>query len=38
MWLLTPQLLKNSIVTQEKLRLNLHSLSVSVSELSEYGR
>ena len=30
------QLFKNSIDTQEKLRLNLHSLSVS--ELSEYGR
>jgi hypothetical protein len=29
---------KNSIHTQEKLRLNLHSLSVSVSELLEYGR
>ena len=36
--LLTLQLLKNSIDTQEKLRLNLHSLSVSVSELLEYGR
>ena len=32
------QLFKNSIDTQEKLRLNLHSLSVSVSELSEYWR
>jgi hypothetical protein len=32
------QLFKNSINTQEKLRLNLHSLSVSVSELLEYGR
>jgi hypothetical protein len=34
------QLFKNSIDTQEKLRLNLHSLSVSVSvsELVEYGR
>ena len=30
------QLFKNSIDTQEKLRLNLHSLSVS--ELLEYGR
>ena len=30
------QLFKNSINTQEKLRLNLHSLSVS--ELLEYGR
>ena len=38
MWLLTLQLFKNSIDTQWKLRLNLHSLSVSVSELSEYGR
>jgi hypothetical protein len=38
MWLLTLQLFKNSYVTQEKLRLNLHSLSVSVSELLEYGR
>ena len=36
MWLLTFQLFKNSIDTQEKLRLNLHSLSVS--ELLEYGR
>jgi hypothetical protein len=36
MWLLTLQLFKNSINTQEKLRLNLHSLSVS--ELSEYRR
>jgi hypothetical protein len=32
------QLIKNSINTQEKLRLNLHSLSVSASELLEYGR
>ena len=32
------QLFKNSINTQEKLRLNLHSSSVSVSELLEYGR
>jgi hypothetical protein len=32
------QLFKNSIDTQKKLRLNLHSLSVSVSELLEYGR
>jgi hypothetical protein len=38
MGLLTLQLFKNSIDTQEKLRLNLHSLSVSVSELLEYGR
>jgi hypothetical protein len=40
MWLLTLhfQLFKNSTDTQGKLRLNLHSLSVSVSELSEYGR
>jgi hypothetical protein len=38
MWLLALQLFKNSIDTQEKLRLNLHSLSVSVSELLEYGR
>ena len=30
------QLFKNSIKTKEKLRLNLHSLSVS--ELLEYGR
>jgi hypothetical protein len=36
MWPLTLQLFKNSIDTQEKLRLNLHSLSVS--ELLEYGR
>jgi hypothetical protein len=36
--LLILQLFKNSINTQEKLRLNLHSLSVSVSELLEYGR
>ena len=34
--LLTLQLFKNSIDTQEKLSLNLHSLSVS--ELLEYGR
>jgi hypothetical protein len=32
------QLFKNSNDTQEKLRLNLHSLTVSVSELLEYGR
>jgi hypothetical protein len=32
------QLFKNSNDPQEKLRLNFHSLSVSVSELSEYGR
>jgi hypothetical protein len=40
MWLLTLQLFKNSIDTQEKLRFNLHSLSVSVSvsELLEYVR
>jgi hypothetical protein len=30
------QLFKNSVDTQEKLRLNLHSLSAS--ELLEYGR
>ena len=36
MRLLTLQLFKNSIDTQEKLRLSLHSLSVS--ELLEYGR
>jgi hypothetical protein len=36
MWLLTFQLFKSSIETQENLRLNLHSLSVS--ELLEYGR
>ena len=36
MWLLTLQLFKNSIDTREKLRLNLHSLSVS--ELLEYWR
>jgi hypothetical protein len=36
MWLLTLQLFKNSIDTQGKLRLNLHSLSVS--ELLEYMR
>jgi hypothetical protein len=35
-WLLTLQLFKNSTDTQEKHRLNLHSLSVS--ELLEYGR
>jgi hypothetical protein len=38
MWLLTLQLFKNSIDTQGKLRFNLHSFSVSVSELLEYGR
>jgi hypothetical protein len=38
MWLLILQLFKNSNDTQEKLILNLHSLSVSVSELLEYGR
>jgi hypothetical protein len=38
MWLHALQLFKNSIDTQEKVRLNLHSLSVSVSELLEYGR
>jgi hypothetical protein len=32
------QLFKNSIDTQGKLRLILHSLSVSVNELLEYGR
>ena len=36
MGLLTLQLFKNRIDTQEKLRLNLHSLSVS--ELLECGR
>jgi hypothetical protein len=36
MWLLILQLFKNSNDTQEKLILNLHSLSVS--ELLEYGR
>jgi hypothetical protein len=36
MWPLTLQLFKNSFDTQEKLRLNLRS--VSVSELLEYGR
>jgi hypothetical protein len=36
MWLLILQLFKNRIHTQGKLRLNLHSLSVS--ELLEYGR
>ena len=35
-WLLTLQLFTNSIDTQGKLRLNLHSLSVS--ELLEYRR
>jgi hypothetical protein len=34
--IVTLQLFKNSTNTQEKLRLNLHSLSVS--ELLEYGR
>jgi hypothetical protein len=38
MWLLTLQLFKNSIDIQEKLRMNLHSLSVSASELLEYRR
>jgi hypothetical protein len=35
-----PAIQMNSINCQEKLRLNLHSLSVSVSvsELLEYGR
>ena len=36
MWLLTLQLFKNSIDTEGKLKLNLHSLSVS--ELLEYKR
>jgi hypothetical protein len=36
--LLTHQLYKNSNDSREKLRLNFHSLSVSVSELSEYRR
>ena len=31
-------LFKNSINTQEKLRLNIHSSSVSVSKLLEYER
>jgi hypothetical protein len=31
------QVFKNSNNTPEELRLNLHSLSVSVSELLEYG-
>jgi hypothetical protein len=35
MWLLTIPLFKNSTDTQGKLKLNLHSLSVSVSELLE---
>jgi hypothetical protein len=35
MWLLTLQLFKNSTDTQGKLKLNLHSLSMSVSELLE---
>ena len=35
---LTLQLFKNRDETQEKLRMNLHSLSQSVSELLEYGR
>ena len=38
LYLTNLQLFKNSIDTREKLRLNLHSLSVSVSELLEYGR
>jgi hypothetical protein len=38
MCLLTLQLFKNSDDTREKLRLDLHSLSVSASELLEYGR
>jgi hypothetical protein len=40
MRLLTLQLFKNSIDTKGKLRLNRHSLSVSVSviELLEYRR
>jgi hypothetical protein len=36
MWLLTIHLFKNSTDTQGKLRLNLHSLSVS--EFLEYTR
>jgi hypothetical protein len=36
MWLLTLQLFKNSIDTQGKLKLNLHSLSVS--EILKYRR
>jgi hypothetical protein len=38
MRLLILQLFKNSIDTQGKLKMNLHSLSVSVSELLEYRR
>ena len=38
MRLLALQLFTNSTDTQWKLRLNLHSLSVSVSELLEYRR
>ena len=38
MRLLILQLFKNSIDTQGNLRLNLHSLIVSVSELLEYRR
>jgi hypothetical protein len=38
MWLLTLQLLKNSIDTQGKLRLNLRSLRVIVSERLGYER
>ena len=38
MRLLTLELFKNSTDTQGKLRLNLHSLSVRVSEFLEYRR
>jgi hypothetical protein len=33
-----PAIQNQQIDNQEKLRLNLHSLSVSVSQLLEYGR
>ena len=33
-----PAIQKQQYDTREKLRFNLHSLSVSVSELLEYGR
>ena len=36
--ILNLKLFKNSIDTQGKLKLNLHSLSVSVSEILEYRR
>ena len=38
MWLLTPQIFKNDNDSQGKLRLNLQSLGLSVSEPLEYGR